>query len=180
MKKLILFFLAGIAFSCNNEAKTSTEAMKDTAAVTAEATPAVMNYPYSIEHPDNWEMGNTSNTLAALNSLKAWEEGKVDESVKYFADSVQLKFDGFEKKLSNDSLKIFFTGARNSYKNVKIKMGDWESVVSKDKKEEWVTVWYRQSWETQKGKKDSADVINDIQMKDGKIIELNEYTRKLH
>ena len=79
MKKLILFFLAGIAFSCNNEAKTSTEAMKDTAAVTAEATPAVMNYPYSIEHPDNWEMGNTSNTLAALSSLKAWEEGKVKD-----------------------------------------------------------------------------------------------------
>jgi len=181
MKKLFLFIMAGIAFSCNNEATTSTEAVKDSAAATtAEATPAVINYPYTVEHPDNWEMGSSSNTMAALTSLKAWEDGKIDEAVKYFADSVQLKFDGIDKKLTNDSLKVFFTAARNSYKNVKIKMGDWESVVSKDKKEEWVTVWYRQSWETQKGKKDSVDVINDLQMKNGKIVRLDEYTRKLH
>ena len=180
MKKLLLFIMAGIAFSCNNEATTSKEAAKDTMAVTAEPTPAVMNYPYTIEHPDNWAVGSASNTLAVLTSLKAWEDGKVDESVKYFADSVQVKFDGFEKKLSNDSLRVFFAGARKAYKSVKIKMSDWESVISKDKKEEWVTVWYRQSWETSKGKKDSSDIINDLQLKDGKIVRLDEYSRKLH
>jgi hypothetical protein len=179
MKKLLWLLIAGIAFSCNNGAATKEE-VKDSTATTAEATPVAVNYPYTVEHPDNWDMGSNSNTLAALSSLKAWEDGKVDEAVKYFADSIQIKFDAFEKKLSNDSLKSFFNEARNAYKNVKIKMSDWESVVSKDKKEEWVTIWYRQSWETQKGKKDSTDVINDIQLKNGKIVRLDEYTRKLH
>ncbi len=61
-----------------------------------------------------------------------------------------------------------------------IKMDDWESVTSKDKKDEWVTMWYRQRWEDNKGIKDSVDVVNDLKMKDGKIIRLDEYTRKLH
>jgi ketosteroid isomerase-like protein len=59
-------------------------------------------------------------------------------------------------------------------------MTDWESVISTDKKEEWVTVWYTQHWETKKGEKDSSAIINDMRLKDGKIIRLNEYTRKLH
>ena len=47
-----------------------------------------------------------------------------------------------------------------------VKMNDWESVVSKDKKEEWLT--------------DSADFIDDLQPKDSKIIRLSEYTRTIH
>ncbi len=35
-------------------------------------------------------------------------------------------------------------------------MEDWESVISKDKKEEWVTLWYSQKWEDMKGKTDSS------------------------
>ena len=179
MQKLILylFLLAGIASSCNNAATTSSEPAKDS---TATATAAVMNYPYTIEHPDYWEVGDPANSMAALSSLKAWEDGKIDEAVKYFADSVQVKFDGIDKKMSNDSLKVFFAAARNSYKTVTVKMGDWESVISKDKKEEWVTVWYKQVWETAKGVKDSVDVIDDLKMKDGKIVRLDEYTRKFH
>ncbi len=46
-----------------------------------------------------------------------------------------------------------------------VKMGDWESVVSKDGKEEWVTMWYKQIWEDNKGKKDSADYIDDLRLK---------------
>jgi hypothetical protein len=59
-------------------------------------------------------------------------------------------------------------------------MYDWESVISKDKSEEWVTLWYSQKWETPKGAKDSTDVIDDLQLKNGKIIRLSEYTRKTH
>ena len=59
-------------------------------------------------------------------------------------------------------------------------MGDWESVISKDKKEEWVTLWYSQTWEDMNGKTDSLAVIDDLRLKDGKIIRLDEYTRKLH
>jgi hypothetical protein len=174
MKKLTLFFLCGIAFGCNSGSTTSTT----TAAVTDTST-AAMNYPYTIKQPDNWETGSSANTMAVLSSLKAWEQGNMNEAVKYFGDSVSLEFDGPAVKMSNDSLKSMFTAAKNSMKNVKIDMRDWESVVSKDKQEEWVTIWYIQHEESNDGKIDSAAIINDAQFKDGKIIRLAEYKRKL-
>jgi len=179
MKRLILFFLTGIAFSCNNEGTTTKDAKKDSAATTTTSATTV-NYPYTIEHPDYWEMGSTANTMVALNALKSLENGNVAESMKNFGDSIHLQFDALDKKMSNDSVKAMFTKWRNDYKSMTVKMNDWESVVSKDKKEEWVTIWYRQKWEDMKGKKDSADFIDDMQMKDGKIIRLGEYTRKIH
>ncbi|MDI3319254.1 hypothetical protein [Pinibacter soli] len=180
MKKLTFFFLTALACSCNNTQTTTKEAAKDSTSSTTASTPTSMNYPYTIEHPDNWEVGNTANTMTSLSALKAWEDGKLDESLKYFSDSVRLQFDGLDKKMSNDSLKVILTNARNMYKTIKVKMYDWESVISKDKSEEWVTLWYSQTWETPKGVKDSADIINDLQLKNGKITRLSEYTRKLH
>ena len=59
-------------------------------------------------------------------------------------------------------------------------MRDWESTISKDKKDEWVTIWYIQHQEANDGKADSAEIINDVELKNGKIIRLAEYTRKMH
>ncbi len=183
MKKMKLLFLTAIVLaSCNNAGTETKEAMKDsTAKDSTMAAPAVaMNYPYTIDHPDNWEMGSTANTMVALSALKAFENGNVAESMKYFGDSTHIQFDGLDKTMSNDSLKAMFTAWRSGIKSMEIKMDDWESVISKDKKDEWVTFWYREKWEDTKGKKDSADYINDLKIKDGKIVRLDEYTRKLH
>ena len=173
MKKLTVILACCIFFACNNTNTNSTgnSASTDTAAV---------NYPYKIDHPDYWETGSKSNTLALLSSLKAWEEGNLDESLKYFADTVLLDFNGPEMKLPNDSLKAILAAGKANTKSVTIDMKDWESVISKDKKQEWVTVWYTQHKQTNDGKTDSMAVINDAQFKDGKIIKLAEYTRALH
>jgi len=180
MKKLKLFFLAAIAFtSCNNAGTDTKEAVKDSAAM-ALATPAAINYPYTIDHPDNWEMGSSANTMVALGALKGYETVNIPEAMKYFGDSVHLQFDGLDKTLPADSVQAMFTKFRAAMKSFDVKMSDWESVISKDKKEEWVTMWYRQHWEDMKGKKDSADIIDDLKLKDGKIVRLDEYTRKLH
>jgi len=176
MKKLILFFLAGIAFfSCNNQGTNSKEVVKDT---TSAAPAAKMNYPYTIDHPDNWDMGNTENTMIALSGLKAYENGNIDDCVKYFGDSVHLEFDGLDTKVTKDTLKSMFTKSRNALKSMNIKMYDWESVISKDKSDEYVTLWYKQIWEDMKGKKDSLAIVDDLKMKNGKIIELDEKSRK--
>lgn len=178
MKQIILFFVTVCAISCNDSAtvKDGAAATSKTAETTSSATKP--NYPYTIPKPDNWEIGNTSNTNTALSALKAWEDGKMDEAVKYFSDSVMVNFDGISKKMSNDSLKAFLNIGYNNSKNVKIKMSDWESVVSKDKSQEWVTLWYTQYNDTKQGGRDSIDILNDVQLKDGKIVRLDEYTRK--
>jgi hypothetical protein len=180
MKKTMLFFLAAIALtSCNNSGTETKEPVKDST-VPAPPAPVAVNYPYTIDHPDNWDMGSTSNTMVALSALKAFENGNVAESMKYFGDSIHLQFDGLDKKMSADSVKTMFTTWRNGFKTVDVKMEDWESVISKDKTQEWVTLWYSQKWEDTKGKKDSAAYIDDLQIKDGKIVRLDEYTRKMH
>ena len=179
MKKMRLFFLSAIVFaSCNNGGTETKEAMKDSTTVAPAMT--TMNYPYTIDHPDNWDIGSSANTMTALSALKGYETGNVAESMKYFGDSIHLQFDGLDKKMSSDSVKAMFTNFRAGMKSMDVKMYDWESVISKDKKEEWVTLWYSQKWEDMKGKKDSLDIIDDLQIKDGKIIRLDEYSRKLH
>ncbi len=172
MKKMIFLLAAFTLTSCTEKAETAKNE-------TAEST-AKMDYPYTIKNPDNWEVGSSENTMIALKALKAWENGNVDETVKYFGDSIHVKFDGLDKKMSNDSLKVFFAKSRNNYKTLKERVEDWESVVSKDKSEEWVTLWYTDISETKAGVKDSIDIVNDMKFKDGKIVRLDQYTRKLH
>ncbi|MEO6136488.1 MAG: hypothetical protein ABIP35_15120 [Ginsengibacter sp.] len=179
MKKLILIFLAGAIFaSCNNAGKPATDSSKDSLASAAPAQ--VMNYPYTIEHPDNWDMGNKQNTMTMLTGLKAFENGNIAECMKSFGDSIHMRFEGLDKTVSNDSLMAMFTRNRAGIKSMSIKMEDWESVISKDKKTEYVTLWYTESVEDMSGKKDSMDVVNDAKMKDGKCIELSQYTRKIN
>lgn len=178
LKQLILVLTAGVLFtSCNNADSPSVDSPNEPVAKTESSQQ--MNYPYTIDHPDNWVPGSQQNTLAALNALKAWENKNMDESLKYFADSVHVQFDGIDKMVSNDSLRAMITSPP-SVTNQSIKMQDWESVISKDKTVEYVTLWYREYMENDKGQKDSIDVINDLKMKDGKIIGLDQYTRKLH
>ena len=178
LKQFLLVFTAGVLItSCNNANSPSVDSSNEPVAKTE--SPQPMNYPYTIDHPDNWVPGSQQNTLVALKALKAWENKNMDESLTYFADSVHVQFDGIDKKVSNDSLRAMITSPP-SIKNQSVKMQDWESVISKDKSEEYVTLWYREYMENDKGQKDSMDVVNDLKMKDGKIIGLDQYIRKLH
>jgi hypothetical protein len=80
--------------------------------------------------------------------------------------------------MSNDALKSMFGKHRSDIKSMNIQMYDWEPVISKDKKDEYVTIWYKQKWEDMNGKSDSVALINDCKMKNGKIVEISEFTRR--
>ena len=136
-----------------------------------------VQYAYTIEHPDNWETGDKKNTVVVLNSLKAFENGDLEASMQGFADTVRIEMDGFEATLSKDSLKAMFTRERGKLKSMKIDMEDWESVVSKDKSLEYVSLWYKQYYTDAGGKTDSIECMDDIRMKNGKIVLLNEKIR---
>ena len=56
-------------------------------------------------------------------------------------------------------------------------MHDFESVISKDKKEEYVTLWYTEINTDKKGKMDSVAIINDLKISNGKIVSLDEAIR---
>jgi hypothetical protein len=176
MKKLIFLFLApALLLACNSPAPSSAssaDSKKDT-------TSEVLNYPYTISHPgDYWEPGDQKNALMVLNSLKAFENGNTDEAANAFGDSVSWRFDYFDKKVSKDTLKAMFKNFRAGFKKIEIRMHDWESVISKDKKEQYVSLWYTQVMEDNKGKIDSVYTMNDLKIENGKISELDEKFRQ--
>lgn len=176
MKKLFFIPLLGLfIFSCNsksdNAAATSTDSTKTTSL-------GELTYAYTLDEPyREWQPGEQQHVVTVMKSLKGFETGDMDATMAGFGDSVDLRLDYFQAKLSNDSLRKFFANERANYTSMTIKMGDWESVISKDKKSEYVTLWYKQIWTDKKGKTDSLAVIDDAKIVNGKIVELDEKIR---
>lgn len=163
-KILAIVLMVTTVFSCKN-AEEKTE------------TTANVTYPYSLEKPDNWDIGSKENTLLVMSALKAFEENKVEDCLSYFADTVKWRADYMDQTLPKDSLRTAMTNLRNSIQAIQVKMGDFESVISKDKKDEWVTLWYTEIVTDKTGKTDSLAMVNDIKVSKGKIVELNESIR---
>jgi hypothetical protein len=166
----IIFLLA----SCNNETKDAAKEATET------ATPAAaVTLPYTPDKPyRNWQMGSEQNTLLAMTALKAWENKDYAGLASSLGDSVEIRMDGYSEKLNRDSAVSFFKTARENYAAVTITMYDWESVISADKKAEYVTLWYKQAWTDNKGVKDSLSVIDDVKIANGKMIELDEKVQR--
>ncbi|MCF6406980.1 hypothetical protein L3C95_29035 [Chitinophaga filiformis] len=175
---LSLSCLILLVTACNNpERKTETMGTDSTKAAT-ESSSDEMNYPYTLDKPyKNWKPGDKKHTLTVLKMLKAWETKNAAECASYFGDSVDLAVDYFHKVIPHDSLISMLEDSWKDYPNVRLKMDDWESVISDDKKHEWVTVWYKQTWTDSKGKTDSLAVVNDAKIVNGKIVVFDEKIR---
>ena len=176
MKKCMIAFAILLVMACNNP-----EASKETAvAATETAVAEKIDYAYlPADHlADYWDRGDQKNVAIVLKSLKAFENGNVEEALAGFGDSIRYSFDGFDAKISKDSLRAMFKEGWKNMSALKVVMGDFEAVVSKDKKEEYVTLWYKQIMTDKAGKKDSVSCVNDLKMENGKIVQLDEKTRK--
>ena len=136
--------------SCNSETKDA----KTSEETKIEPATEKLTYAYTLkDHPsDNWDRGDQKNFVMVLNSLKAFENNKLGDAFTDFADSVQLSFDEFEAKLSKDSTLKMFQAQRDNMKSYSIDMDDYETVISKDKKNEWVSLWYKEKWTDNQGK----------------------------
>ena len=113
-----------------------------------------------------------------LQALKDYETGNIEACLTAFADSVELRFDEMESKLSKDSVRAMFTRQRSSLKDLKINMSDFESVKSKDGSEQYVSLWYKEKWQDQNGVWDSLSMMNDVKIANWKITLLDEKTRR--
>jgi hypothetical protein len=137
-------------------------------------------YAYTIPKPDNWLIDtNITNTQSALSALKAFELGDTASLRKYCADSMEFNYDAGVYKGPVKQFLIMSKAEKDSAKTLSIKMVDWEPVVSKDKGEEWVTLWYKQYMTYPSGKTDSTGVVNDLLFKKSKIVRIDEYLRRL-
>lgn len=132
--------------------------------------------PYSKNAKYDWQFNpDQKNEIIVLNVFKAMENLDHETIGKYTADSLESNIDGVKLNGTREQImqlnKDFFA----TLKTLKVVPQDWRSVISKDKSEEWVSVWFSQYWEDKAGKKDSVKVFNDIKLCKGKITAWNEY-----
>ena len=176
MKQLLTCaVLALMAVSCNDTAKSADENLATDTSSTAEVAAVELKYPYSLREPyEDWQIGDMNHVVTVLNGLKAYETGDIPACMASFGDSIDVRFDGFHQKFSKDSLQKFFTKSRGELSAHFIEMQDWESVISKDKSKEYVTIWYKEIMTDKKGKKDSLSVVDDARIVNGKIVMLDQ------
>lgn len=176
MKSLLSFVLLCSFFTaCNNRAieEDGTANNSDTTAGTTAAL------PYPVTQTPDWEKGPIENVAIAMNALKAYETNDSNAMREYFADSVEFHVDGYSFEGTRDSFLLMLQNHRNDYSNVVFRMHDYESVKSKARNEEWVGLWYTETNTHKNGKVDSSFVMDDIQIKNGKVWEIDSKMRRL-
>ena len=185
MKKIISIALVSLlAVSCNSSSDSKDTKTADTTkmadAKMGDTKAEKLDLPYTLDRAyAEWQPGNEQYAVTVMKGLKAFENGDINACMDAFGDSVRIGFDHMQAKLGKDSLKSILTRQRAMLSSIKVKMEDWESVISADKKEEWVTLWYKQIQTNKKGITDSLVVVDDAKIVNGKMVVLDEKTQHL-
>ena len=175
MKKILLFWLtAGLLVACTSKTSTTEATTADSSGTAKKESLA---YPYTPKYSINWQPGDEKYSVIALESLKKYTDGDVKGSMKDWADTIEIVLDKMQFKGTKDSVTSIFTKERAIFAEMVVEPDSWQTVYFPDKKESWVTIWYKQKWSDKKGKKDSAYFVDDLLVKDGKIALLDEKQR---
>jgi hypothetical protein len=179
MKKIVLLLLpTTLFFACTNDA--TVKGTADSTETTTKATETEnVVLPYTVARTPDWERGSLSNVAIAMNTLKAFVDNDMTGIQQYLADSVEFYTDNIAFKGTRDSLAKFFTMYRNKMDTIDIRMHDYESVKSKTRGEEWVSMWYTETDQVKGGAKDSSMVMDDIKIVNGKVAIIDSKARRL-
>ena len=168
MKKILYLFVTVALFAaCKGPAATG---KKDS-----------LTMPYKATYSSSFVISDsTKYAQSALQSLKDWEDNKLNNAPAYFADTVAMDFwDGTSFKLKRDSMVKVFQKFRDSLSSSKIEVLVYTNLHSTDKNEDWVNVWYKQTDTYKSGKIDSAIYEDDNMMVKGKIAYILDKRRAL-
>ena len=137
-------------------------------------------FAYPVKNAGYWITDTShANIIIALKALKAFEKNDTAEMSKYFTDTLMAEFDGCTFLGPRSQYLKRAKTIRDSLEDLSIKLYDWQSVSSKDRKEAWVTTWTLRSYTNSKGHRDSLEYVQDMQFKDGKIVKTGEYVRHI-
>ncbi len=176
MKKISsLLLLAFTVVACNN-APIEPDA---NAAQKNAADSQAIAMPYPVASEPDWERGRKENVAIAMNTLKAYETNDMNALQQLLADSVTFYADNFSFKGSRDSLVQLMKTHRDEYNNIAINMLDYESVKSKKRGEEWVSLWYTEMQTSKNNKTDSVYVMDDMKIVNGKVAEIDSKARRI-
>lgn len=174
---LTIAAIACVLIACNNQARQTSTAPD----ATTEKQEAVLkipdNVPYKVQYA-SWVPGDPNRTKLLLDMYKNWDDKKIDEVEKAFADSVA--FDdpsGYSVQVARphllDSLKKWRSNTDSMFTTIITAL----SIHSPDKNEDWVCIWALNHW-TKKGKMDSSFTNDNWQLKNDKIVYMTSLEQK--
>jgi hypothetical protein len=172
-KLLFVFCLAVLAMACNNEAKESSE-KKETAGAKTAAT-----FSMPVAYSTSWEIGNPEYAaMIVKGSWKDWQDNNMGDMKSWVADSITAFLSDNVMVTGRDSLAARWSRGRATYTTVIDTVHAAISLVSTDKKENWVTVWAKEINTLSGGKLDTTEVMETWRInKDGKADFLLQYDR---
>jgi hypothetical protein len=167
--------------SCTSSDNSTVKGATDSSGAKTEpvSTKEAPMLPYKVEKTPDWEIGDPAHVATAMNTLKAFVDNDMNAIKQYLADSVEFYTDNIAFRGSRDSLVKFFANHRNQMDTIEIRMHDYETVKSKLRGEEWVGMWYVEVDKPKGGKIDSAMVMDDIKIVNGKVAIIDSKMRRL-
>lgn len=176
MQKILIAAFAVILFSCNAEQKKEADT-KGEASISASGS----WLPYTATYSSQFQMGDTKNVEALLNVWKSWDDGNLQASRKYFADSMRFYTrDGSKMAGKTDSTLAGAQSFRNMFTTIKSTVHAVFPVKSTDKNDNWVCIWGTEVSTDKQGKTDSVGLQETWRFnKDGKIDLMYQYGKGL-
>jgi hypothetical protein len=172
MKLLLpLAFVCFVFFSCNNATQTAGTNIDSV------GKKVTYTYPFVPKYSVNWQPGDEKNAVLVLNSFKKYVDGDVKGAFESFADSVEFSADKFHFSGKKDSLLAMMIPMRAAAASMTIDVDTWETVYYPDQKDTWVTIWCKQKLTDKKGKTDSVVLVDDVLVKNDKIVLIDEKQR---
>ena len=173
MKKILLLSTGCLfIFSCTNNADKTASASSDTTKVAASSTTTpVVEYPFTATYSSQLELGDPNNSKKVLEIYKDYDNGNLLAHKEYFADSVEFDMaNGVNVKGTRDSILGIAQKERSNMKAVEDKIMSFIPSHSKDKGDNWVSVWTKEIDTHKDGKMDSTYLNeNWLLDKNGKI-----------
>jgi ketosteroid isomerase-like protein len=177
MKKTLVCFLCGtILWSCNNDKdKTATGGTADSTS-TAKST---VDLPYTASFSSSFSTDVSDADLkTVLMSYKDWADGNMGNVAKEYGDSLTWnRPTGEFYHLPNADIMKIWSTYRDSLSSIAIDMQAWQKMYATDRKEAYIVTWYKETDTYKGGKADSAYYHDINQVKNGKIIQLEQYKR---
>jgi len=178
MKKFLLCFcLAAFLLSCNSDSEKTAATSSDNPDSTKNAM--AVDLPYKASYSSNFTTDVSDADLKlVLMSYKDWAAGNMDIVATEYGDTLEwIRPSGDRYNLPNAGIMKMWKTYRDSLSSVTIDMQAWQKMYASDRQEKYVVTWYKEIDTYKSGKADSGYYHDINQVKNGKIIQLEQYKR---
>ena len=138
-----------------------------------------MNLPDNASFSSNFTTDVSDADLKlVMMSYKDWADGNMSNIKNEYGDSITLdRPSGEHMVLAHDSLIKMWGTYRDSLSSVTLDMQAWQKMYASNLKMGFVVTWYKEIDTYKDGRADSAYYHDINQVKEGKIVWLEQYRR---